>query len=124
MTFEAMHPERYMSLTTYRKSGKAVPTPVWFAPVDDKLVVMTIVDSGKVKRLRHTAEVEIAPCTMRGDITGATMPARGRIISDPEEARGAHKALMRKYNWQLVIFLILYFFTRKQRAYLAIEAVE
>jgi len=124
MAFEKLHPERYMSLTTYRKSGKAVPTPVWFAPLEDQLVVMTIADSGKVKRLRHTARVEIAPCTARGEITGDSMSAQGRIIHDEQEARSAHQVLMRKYNWQLMIFLLLYTVTRKKRAYLAIEPPE
>jgi len=50
-----------LSLATFRKSGAEVATPVWFAASDGNLYVFTAGDSGKVKRLRHTARARVAP---------------------------------------------------------------
>jgi len=51
----------YVSLTTFRRTGVPVSTPVWAAPDGETLVVWTRTDSGKVKRLRHTSRVTVAP---------------------------------------------------------------
>jgi PPOX class probable F420-dependent enzyme len=53
---------RYVSLTTYRRDGRAVPTPVWIAADGDALLVTTPSGSGKVKRLRNDSRVQLAPC--------------------------------------------------------------
>jgi PPOX class probable F420-dependent enzyme len=71
---------RYLLVTTFRRTGTPVPTPVWAAPDGDSLVVWTVVDSGKVKRIRHTDRVEVAPCTMRGRPHGVSVPATAEIL--------------------------------------------
>jgi uncharacterized protein len=88
--------QKYISLTTLRKNGDAVRTPVWFAEDRDKLYVMTRDDSGKYKRIRNNPNVRIAPCTMRGKITGPEFPAQVRILPKDEWAR-ARAAIRRKY---------------------------
>jgi PPOX class probable F420-dependent enzyme len=88
--------QKYVSLTTFRKSGQAVVTPVWFAEQDDKLYVMTRSDSGKYKRIRNNPQIKVAPCTMRGKITGPEFSATARVLA-PEDWPDAKKALRRKY---------------------------
>jgi PPOX class probable F420-dependent enzyme len=73
--------QKYLSLETYRKNGEAVRTPVWFATAGGPtLYVYTTADSGKVKRLRRSGEVRIAPCDARGRVTGAWSTARAAIV--------------------------------------------
>jgi PPOX class probable F420-dependent enzyme len=72
--------QKYLSLTTFRKNGTGVPTPVWFAEADGRFYVMTRSDSGKYKRIRNNPDVRIAPCNIRGKITGPEFPARARIL--------------------------------------------
>jgi len=60
--------ESFVSLTTYRRSGEPVATPVWVARDGDDLVVWTSRDSGKVKRLRRDERVELSPCSRRGQV--------------------------------------------------------
>jgi uncharacterized protein len=55
--FAALRGQSFMRLTTYRKSGEPVATPVWFAEEGEKLYVTTDRISGKVKRLRHATRV-------------------------------------------------------------------
>src|SRR5215210_6903940 len=52
-SFEALRKRKYVNLTTFRKSGEAVDTTVWFALVDGRVYVQTGRDSGKVKRIRN-----------------------------------------------------------------------
>lgn len=61
---------RYVSLTTFKRDGTPVATAVWVARDGDHLYVTTPLETGKVKRLRHTARVLLAPCDLRGQITG------------------------------------------------------
>src|SRR5271170_4937600 len=88
--------QSYMRLTTFRKNGVAVPTPVWFGEADGKMYVMSRPDSGKCKRLRNNPQVRIAACTMRGKVTGPEFDATARILP-PEGWPGARKAINQKY---------------------------
>ena len=96
--------QRYISLATFRKTGVAVPTPIWFAEADGKLYFMTGAKLGKVKRIRNNPEVKIAPCTIRGKITGPEFSAKARILpgGESERVRGMIKA---KYWLARVPFL-------------------
>ena len=62
--------QKYISLKTFRKNGAGVPTPVWFGEQDGKIYVMTRSDLGKAKRIRNNPQVRVAPCTIRGTVTG------------------------------------------------------
>jgi PPOX class probable F420-dependent enzyme len=88
--------QKYISLSTSRKNGTVVPTPVWFGEQDNKLYVMTRSDSGKYKRIRNNPQVRIAPCSVRGKINGPDFAARARILP-PEDWPRARKILQRKY---------------------------
>ena len=87
---------KYISLTTFRKTGIGVATPVWFGEEDGKLYVMTRSDMGKTKRIRNNPKVRVAPCTMRGKITGQDFGATARLLPKEDFAR-ARKTLTRKY---------------------------
>ncbi|MET0765507.1 MAG: PPOX class F420-dependent oxidoreductase [Blastococcus sp.] len=87
----------YVSLTTFRRTGVAVATPVWAAPDDGTLVVWTRADSGKVKRLRHTTRVTVAPCDVRGRVLGPAVDGAAEFV-DHTEWPGALAALRRAYG--------------------------
>jgi uncharacterized protein len=88
--------QKYISLTTFRKNGVGVATPVWFGEDGGKLYVMTRSDMGKTKRIRNNPEVKVAPCTIRGRVTGTEFRARARILP-PEEHAHARQTINRKY---------------------------
>ena len=90
---------KYMLLTTFRKDGTAVPTPVWVARDGDELVLTTAPNAGKVKRVRRDGTARVAPCTVRGRPTGAEVPARARML-DAAGVRRAQRLIARKY-WVL-----------------------
>jgi len=92
----AIHDQKYISLTTFRKTGVGVATPVWFGEQDGKLYVMTRSDLGKTKRVRNNPQVKVAPCTMSGKVTGAEFAATARILP-PEDHKLARQTVTRKY---------------------------
>ncbi len=83
-------------MTTFRKNGVGVATPVWFGEEDGKLYVMTRSDMGKTKRIRNNPQVKVAACTIRGKVTGPEFAATARVLPAEEQAR-ARQAINRKY---------------------------
>jgi hypothetical protein len=96
--------QKYISLKAFRKNGVGVATPVWFGEEGDKLYVMTRSDMGKTKRIRNNPKVMVAPCTIRGRVTGEEFPATARILPPEEHAR-ARQTINRKY-WMARLPLI------------------
>jgi len=92
-----IHDQRYISLATFRKSGVAVYTPIWFAEEDGKLYFMTNSKLGKCKRIRNNPQAKIAPCTIRGKITGPEFSATVRIL--PNEEAGHVRPLIKAKYW-------------------------
>jgi uncharacterized protein len=92
----AIQGQKYISLTTFRKNGAGIPTPVWFGEENGKLYVMTRSDMGKVKRIRNNPQVKVAPCTIRGKVTGPEFTATARILPAEDNAQ-ARKTINRKY---------------------------
>jgi len=91
-----IHGQSYICLSTFRQSGVAVRTPVWFGEGDGKLYVKTRSDSGKYKRIRNNSRVQVASCTMRGTVTGPQFEATARILPR-QDWPAAQKIINRKY---------------------------
>ena len=91
--------EQFVSLTTFRRSGDPVATPVWVAREGDALVVTTPAASGKVKRLRRDRRVELRPCSRSGKVPEGAEPVPAvAAVEPPSDATTA--ALKRKYGLQ------------------------
>ncbi|HEX3787709.1 MAG TPA: PPOX class F420-dependent oxidoreductase [Pseudonocardiaceae bacterium] len=103
--------EKYILLTTFRKDGRAVPTPVWAAQDGERLVVWTAMDTGKVKRIRRDGTVEIVPCDRRGKPSGESLLGRAELLDSAETAR-LTGLIGRKYG---MLGKLLIFFSRLRR---------
>ncbi|MEV7671928.1 PPOX class F420-dependent oxidoreductase [Streptomyces sp. NPDC000963] len=98
---EELRRGRYVSLTTFRKNGTGVATPVWYAVEGSELYAWTRTDSWKVKRLRNDPRVVAAVCDVRGNVPEGAERVTGeaRLVTG-EELRRVRKLLLRKYTWQ------------------------
>jgi PPOX class probable F420-dependent enzyme len=92
------HP--YINLTTFRKNGQEVPTPVWFAEIDGRLYVFTGAQTGKAKRIRANGRARVAPSDARGKPLGNFIPMRARFVQDEDLLRRADALYKRKYGFQ------------------------
>jgi uncharacterized protein len=101
--FKCFEKQSYLNLETYRKTGKAMRTPVWFSQDGEKIFVRTTKNAGKVKRVRNNSQVRIVPCAVNGDVQGEWIPARGRLATQ-QEAEQANQLLNKKYGFQKHMF--------------------
>ncbi|MFJ8885262.1 PPOX class F420-dependent oxidoreductase [Streptomyces sp. NPDC102402] len=101
MTLQDFARSEYVSLTTYRKDGTPVATPVWAAADSGVLYVWTRSDSWKVKRLRNDSRVLVTVCDMRGRIADGAPSAEGTArLLDADGTAAVRKVLARKYTWK------------------------
>jgi PPOX class probable F420-dependent enzyme len=105
----------YMSLSTLKKSGDFVATPVWFAPLDGAYYVFSAGEAGKVKRLRNFSDARIARCTVTGKVTGEMFEADGYLLASAEDEATALRALHRKYGLKMKVTDLLSGLTGKKR---------
>lgn len=96
--FDRLAGARYILVTTFRKDGTPVATPVWQASQDHRLLVMTDRSSGKVKRLRRNQDVLVAPCDVRGSLQGEPVQGRATVIEDSAEVAAGRKLIERRYG--------------------------
>ncbi|QXE34006.1 PPOX class F420-dependent oxidoreductase [Streptomyces sp. GMY02] len=94
----------YVSLTTFRKDGRAVVTPVGCVIEGGTLYVLTPPDTGKVKRIRNSGRVVIAPCNGRGTVPAGAPEVEGvaRLLGEQEIARVQHYMVQRTFLYRLV----------------------
>jgi PPOX class probable F420-dependent enzyme len=109
-------------LTTFRKDGTAVATPVWFVVHDAELHTTTLEDAGKLKRIRNNPRVTVAKCTVRGTPTGPTYAGRAQLLS-PDASRRAVKAVDKRYAWARFMHVAERLVHRKAFAGIAIGAL-
>ena len=86
----------YVSLTTFRRDGRPVATPVWFAVDGDRILVWSSASAGKIKRIRNNPRVIIAVCDYKGKLKGPAVDAIAILL--PQDAgEKADRVLNRKY---------------------------
>lgn len=89
---------QYVSLTTFTKDGRPKPTAIWIAADGDRALVITGRDSWKVKRIRNTPRVTIAPCGVLGKPKGEPVEAVARVLPKSETRAVYNKVLRRYWN--------------------------
>jgi PPOX class probable F420-dependent enzyme len=116
--------QQYLNLETYRRTGQAMPTPVWFVQdtVEGQTVfyARTLNGAGKVKRIQNNPQVRIMPCGSQGEPLGAWVPAQARLATTAEAQRvqqlmdekygSALRALqlseeMRQRGWAVIVIV-------------------
>jgi len=105
---------KHINLTTFRKDGREVSTPVWCVALDGKLCFYTIGNSGKVKRIRATKKVRVAISDGRGKPLGPWSEGTGRIVTEPALEKKIYRAIASKYGWQFHILNALAWIARRQ----------
>lgn len=106
MPMENLAESKYLSLTTFRKDGTPVATPVWLVREGDHLFVMTEAGSGKVKRIRANSTVELAPCDMRGSIKGDRVFGAA-VVQDAAGTAATVKKIRKRYGLMFKLIGVL-----------------
>ncbi|GGQ44480.1 PPOX class probable F420-dependent enzyme [Actinomadura coerulea] len=95
-TLEKLRKQRTVLLTSYRRDGTPVGTPVNVVVRGDRVYFRTYDKAFKARRLARNPEVELAPSTFRGRVTGPEARGRVRLLTE-QEARPIRRMLARKH---------------------------
>ena len=101
--FAGLQGHSFIALTTFRKTGVPVVTPVWFMLHTDRVVIFTGRVSGKVKRIRNNPRVELAPSDFSGKPVGAAISGTARILPE-NEWPDCEQFFRKKYGLQFSVF--------------------
>jgi PPOX class probable F420-dependent enzyme len=96
-SLDSLGGHKYCLVTTFKRSGEPVPTPLWFGLAGGKLYFRTYVHTGKAKRMRNDPRVLVGPCDARGNPKGPMVEARARFLSEGERAI-AERAIQGNYG--------------------------
>jgi len=96
-TLDTLGESQYVLVTTYRKDGRTVPTPVWVVRDGEALAIWTPTEAGKVKRIRRRPVVLVGPCDFRGNLSGDQIPGIATVLDgvSTDRVRGL---LKKKYG--------------------------
>lgn len=76
---------RQILVVTSKRSGQAIPSPVYFGRRDDRtLYFRSDAGSGKIRRIRNNPRVVVVPCRFRGQPSGPVVVATARIVTEAE----------------------------------------
>jgi PPOX class probable F420-dependent enzyme len=95
--FGHLEGHKHCLLVTFRRSGEAVPTPVWFGLADGRIYARSEKRVGKVKRIRANPRVLVAPCDNRGKPLGPAAEGRARFLSSGDE-QAAERAIQANFG--------------------------
>jgi len=98
---------KYLSLTTFKRDGTGVATPVWFVAEAGKILVITDADSHKVRRIHQNPAVTVAECTASGRLRSSPVPAHAQILPYHQTPR-ARPLMARKYRLDKIVILPVY----------------
>ncbi len=117
--FATLLSHQFVQLTTFRKSGVAVPTTVWFAPDAGKLYVMTTANTGKIKRIRNNGRVLLAPSDRSGKVFGPALEGSARELPASEHEH-ASAVLARKYGFMYRVYMLFGKLSKVTRVFIEI----
>ncbi len=75
----------YLSIITYTKSGKEIPTPVWFVAEKDKVYIATPKTTFKIRRIKNNPRVQIASCSRNGKVIGTYITGTAKLMPVEEQ---------------------------------------
>ena len=93
MGHEQLSSAKYLSFATFRKNGKSVATPVWFAEEGSVFYIFSAGGAGKVKRLHNSGRSRIAACSATGKLTGEWVDTLAEVIPDRDGEKEALASL-------------------------------
>jgi len=108
-------PGRYLSLTSFKRDGTGVATPLWFVRDGSRLLALTDLHSAKVRRIRRDPRVLVAPCGPSGKLRGEAVPAHVEVLTAIPDLERTQKLLMQRYKLSYRVIGLIYRIGRRFR---------
>ena len=112
---EARFRGRYLSVTSFKRDGTGIATPVWFVSDGRRLFALTDLHSAKVRRIRHNPRVLIASCRVNGKLRSEPVPAEVEVLTATPELERVQKLLIERYKISYRLVMLIYRLGRRLR---------
>ena len=109
---DAIFPGRFLSVTSFKRDGTGVATPVWSVSDGDRLFAFTDPHSAKVRRIRRNPRVLVAPCRPNGKLRSEPLPAQAEVLTETADLERVHTLLIERYR---ISYPFVFFFYRLGR---------
>ena len=106
---------RYLSVTSFKRDGTGVATPVWFVSDGRRLFALTDLHSAKVLRIRRNPRVLVASCRADGKLRSEPLPARVEVLTATPELERVQKRLSERYKISYRLVMLIYRLGRRLR---------
>ena len=111
----ARFPGRYLSLTSFKRDGTGVATPLWFVSDGERLLALTDLHSAKVRRIRRDPRVLVAPCRANGKLRSEPVEASAEVLTADPDLERVQKLLMERYKLSYRLVMLIYRLGRRLR---------
>src|SRR5689334_17041228 len=112
---EALFPGRYLSVTSFKRDGTPVATPLWFVCHGAQLYALTDLHSPKVWRIRRNPRVLIAPCRANGRLCSDPVAAHAEVLTDVADLERVQSYLRARYRISYRLVMLFYRLGRRLR---------
>ena len=112
---DALFPGRYLSVTSFKRDGTGVATPVWFVSDGTRLFAFTDLHSAKIRRIRHNPKVLVASCWVNGKLRHEPVAARAAVLTDTADLERIQKLLLARYKLTYRVVMLFYRLGRRLR---------
>ena len=111
----ALFPGRYLSITSFKRDGTGVATPVWFGSDGTRLFAFTDLHSAKIRRIRHNPRVQVASCWVNGRLRREPVAAHAEVLTDVSDLERIQKLLLERYKISYRVVMLFYRVGRRLR---------
>ena len=105
---KTLFPGRYLSVTSFKRDGTGVATPVWFVSDGRRLFALTDLHSAKVRRIRRDPRVLVASCRADGKLRREPVPARAEVLTATSDLERVHDLLIERYKLSYRLVMLVY----------------
>jgi hypothetical protein len=112
---DARFPGRYLSVTSFKRDGTGVATPVWSVSDGRRLFALTDLHSAKVRRVRRDPHVLVASCRANGKLRGEPVPADAEVLTAASDLERVRRLLLERYKISYRVVMLVYRLGRRLR---------
>jgi uncharacterized protein len=111
----ALFSGRYLSVTSFKRDGTGVATPMWFVSDGTRLFALTDLHSAKIRRIRRNPRVVVASCRADGRLRGEPVPACAEVLTATADLERVRKLLIERYKIAYRLVMLGYRLGRRLR---------
>ncbi|MGZ6669483.1 MAG: PPOX class F420-dependent oxidoreductase [Solirubrobacteraceae bacterium] len=112
---DSLFPGRYLNVTSFKRDGTGVATPVWFVSDGSRLLAFTDLQSAKIRRIRRNPHILVASCRPWGKLRREPIGASAEVLTETADLERVRKLLLARYRISYRVVLLFYRLGRRLR---------